>query len=344
MLPDFGVELIGTNPPYKLVRNAANQLIGDVSQLSSGEAQIFSLGLDIATIAAIWELQNAETRLLFIDEPDAHVHPDLQARFADFLVQVASRFELQVVIATHSTTLLAALGQFAGDDCGAIYIDRTKASFSAEGFSAATKELTACLGGHVLMGPLFGIPTLLVEGDDDYRIWSQVPRHDVVSFSVIPSNGEEIYKYQASLEKILASLRDNRGPAGFALLDRDKRLPGENVPQAQIKFIRLNCREAENLYLADEVLSVIGTDWPTATAAIVAAAPRHGTKQTKLTNAAIWNRQMDDLKDVINEVALAIDTRPVHWTQRVGVAIGREKPAGQLAEFLGAAVMNSLWA
>ncbi len=77
----------------------------------------------------MWDLENKEKRLMLIDEPDAHIHPDLQVRFADFLVGVAERFDVQVVVATHSTTLLAALGQFAKADAGVIYLDRRSADF-----------------------------------------------------------------------------------------------------------------------------------------------------------------------------------------------------------------------
>src|SRR5687767_2265394 len=112
------------------------------------------------------------------------MHPDLQARFADFLVQVSHRFKLQTVVATHSTTLLAAIGQFADADAAVVYLDRTKSTFIGQAFTSEMKELAACLGGHALMGPLFGVPILLVEGDDDYRIWSQVPRHHITSFAV----------------------------------------------------------------------------------------------------------------------------------------------------------------
>ncbi len=144
-------------------------------------------------------------------------------------LSVAQKFKLQVAIATHSTTLLAAVGQFAGNDAGVIYLDRTKTQFVTLAFTASLKEIAACLGGHALMGPLFGVPLLLVEGDDDYRIFSQVPRHHVTNFAVIPSNGEEIKKYQKSLERVLGSLREaNQQPAGYALLDGDKPLPEAN--------------------------------------------------------------------------------------------------------------------
>jgi predicted ATPase len=346
LLPDFTLELIGGNPPYVLTRSDSQRQVQNVDELSTGEAQLLTLGLDVLIIAAIWEIQNATTRLLLIDEPDAHIHPDLQVRFADFLNQVADKYSLQIVIATHSTTMLSAIGQFAGDDCGIVYFDRTRTAFVAEGFTGALKEIAACLGGHALMGPLFGAPVLLVEGDDDYRIWSQVPRHHVTSFSVIPSHGDEIFNYQRALEKIFAALRERPvAVAGFALLDGDKPLPQptRDQPQNYVKFIRLSCHEAENLYLADEVMQQIGTTWPEACTAIAAAAGLHGNKAAVLSSVASWDRMSADVKNVVAEVSLAIDSKHVHWTQRVGVAIGCSKPTGQLARFLGSDVIAALW-
>ena len=46
------------------------------------------------------------------------------------------------------------------------------------------------------MGQLMGSPMLLVEGDDDAQIWTQVPRHHVVDFAVLPCGGDEIKEYQ----------------------------------------------------------------------------------------------------------------------------------------------------
>jgi predicted ATPase len=346
LLPDFAFELIGANPPYKLTRTENGQIVGDVDQLSSGEAQVLTVGLDILTMAAIWDIQKLPQRLMLVDEPDAHIHPDLQARFADFLVQVGRRFNLQIVVASHSTTLLAALGQFGAEEAAVIYVDRTKADFVAQPFTSALKELAACLGGHALMGPLFGVPLLLVEGDDDYRIWSQVPRHHITSFAVIPCHGEEIKKYQKSLERVLDSLREpSQPPTGYALLDGDMPLPQPNpdVPQDHVRFIRMNCREAENLYLCDETLALIGTRWNEASAKISAESGRFGNKAAKLTSAPQWDRRREDVKDVIDEVASILDGKNIHWTVRVGVAIGRSVPQGQLREFLGSDIVSALW-
>ena len=86
---------------------------------------------------------------MLIDEPDAHVHPDLLVRFADFLKWAATAYKFQCVIATHSTSLLAALGQFGGEDASVIYLDRVSSEFHATPFSDVLKELASCLGGQV---------------------------------------------------------------------------------------------------------------------------------------------------------------------------------------------------
>jgi len=104
------------------------------------------------TIVAIWEIQSQGERILLIDEPDAHIHPDLQTRFADFIFRIAERFELQVAIVTHSTSLLASLGQFGGEKTTAIYLTRNQYEYQAQEFTSIHKELAACLGGKHING------------------------------------------------------------------------------------------------------------------------------------------------------------------------------------------------
>lgn len=346
LLPDFAIELDGlVSPPYRLKRASNDTPVAGIDQLSSGEAQLLTIGLDILTIAAIWEIEKRERRIVLIDEPDAHIHPDLQVRFADFLIQVAVKFSLQIAVSTHSTTFMAAVGQFGGGSVSVVYLDRTSATFTAQPFTEITKELSACLGGHALMGPLFGVPILLVEGDDDYRIWSQVPRHHVVSLAVIPSNGDEIKRYQKSLELMFAALREpEAGISGYALIDADKGKPTpEATPQNHIRYIQLGCHETENLYLTDEVLTQQGTDWASAAERIVAEAENYGNKREFLETAPTWNRQTVDIKNVINELERILDKKNVHWTMRVAQTIGRQRPEGQLAEFLGDEVVVALW-
>lgn len=346
LILDFEVVLKGTLPPYELLRLPERHSVTEVEQLSSGEAQLFTIGLDVLMIAAIWEIENCNQRILLIDEPDAHIHPDLQIRLADFLLQISRRFKVQIVVATHSTSLLAALGQFGGNDAGVVYLKKESSNFKSQPFESIQKKLAACLGGHVLMGPLFGAPLLLVEGDDDYRIWSQVPRHHMVLFSVLPTNGDEIKKYQRSLEQILGCLQSRKDePLGYALLDGDKTLPQPNPdnPQEFIRYVRLECHEAENLYLTDEVLAYMGCTWEEAIAKLLEKSNNFGNKAEFLRGAVDWDRQKVDLKGYIKEISQIIDPKNINWTERVGAVIGKARPTGQLGSFLGESVVNALW-
>jgi ABC-type hemin transport system ATPase subunit len=345
LLPDFTVRIIAESPFFEILRTDGSS-VTDVNQVSSGEIGLISLAVDLVTICAIWNLEGTPSRLLLVDEPDTHLHPDLQEYLASFLVTLVTKYQLQLIVATHSTTLLAALGYHGKETTSAIYLNRSTLPQKAIVFTKHLQEISSCLGGHALMGPLFGAPLLLVEGDDDYRIWSQVPRHHVIQLAALPCNGEEIFTYQATLEQIFESLRTSTTiPAGFALLDSDKKLPKSTTsPQRHIPFIQLACHEAENLYLADEIIAGLGgLDWPTACARIKGQAHRFGAKQEELAECDKWDRRVADIKHLISEIATILDTKNVHWTKRVGTGIGSSKPTGQLATFLGPTVMSALW-
>ncbi len=296
----------------------------------------------MVTMLGIWELDRQQKRVLLIDEPDAHIHPDLQIKFADFLCHIARQFKVQLFVATHSTTLLAALGQFGGDDVGIVFVRADVAEMRAEPFDAVGRELAALLGGHLLMGPLFGAPILLVEGDDDYRVWVQASRSGSIGLCVLPGNGDEIKKYRASLEKVFAALSDNAQLRGYAIVDGDKY--EHEVPAAQyVPFIRLNCHEIENLYLSNEVLAAMGHTWETAVAAISQEAHRFGERQEELLELSAIDRQSADLKELIPHIAEILDKKGLLWTVRLGKVIGASRPSGMLSEFLGPEVMAALW-
>lgn len=349
LLPDFKFSIKGGEmPPYELIRLQPKQNIPNVNLLSSGEAEIFTLALDILTICSIWKLDNKDKRLLLLDEPDTHLHPDLQQNLASFLLDISKIFETQIIIATHSTTLLSSLGYYGGKEVSVIFLNNAIINQKVQKFDDTLQELTTCLGGHALMGPLFNAPLLLVEGDDDYRIWSQVPRHPKNErlFSAIPCDGDKIRKYQKTLENIFVCLRANSGkPAGYVLLDGDKPLPEINssCPQNHIKYLKLAAHECENLYLTDEVLGKLGLDWNNAKLKIKENAHNFGDKEKYLLGCEDWDRKTVDIKNHTTEIANILDPRGVHWTLRVGKCIGEKRPEGQLADFLGEGILNALW-
>jgi energy-coupling factor transporter ATP-binding protein EcfA2 len=345
ILPDFKVSVKSESPFYDLKRVKDDTAVTSVNTMSSGESQLLTIGMDILTIVGVWELDNIENRTLLIDEPDAHIHPDLQIKFADFINKISTEYKVQVIVATHSTTLLSALGQFGKEKVSLLYLRPDQDQLIGEQYNLISKEIASFLGGHLIMGPLFAAPVFLVEGDDDYRIWVQVARSGKVDICVLPCNGDEIKRYRATLEKMFEALSENVSLRGLALLDGDKPLPQNQPgsPQNYVPFVQLNCHESENLYLSDEMLSDLGYSWGEAIIKIIDEAGNFGNKSDQLKNIGDIDRQTSDIKNIINEISEILDPKKLLWTIRLGKLIGREKPVGMLEEFIGKDVINNLW-
>lgn len=341
LMPDFKFKIKDGNPPYSLTRILTDQPVSSVNDLSSGESEVLTLALDLLLICALWKLDRQKKTVLLVDEPDTHLHPDLQQHLAKFLVKVAADYKVQILVSTHSTTLLSALGYHGKDKTSVIYLNNVQEAQKATKFNGVLQQLATCLGGHALMGPLFNAPLVLVEGDDDYRVWSQVPRHGKINLSVIPCNGDEINNYQKTLETIFASLLGaTSSPSGYLIKDSDKSC--SDVGQ-HIKCLLLACHEVENLYLTDEVLQSMGTTWEQARTEIKNQSNNFGNKAEHLQQVDSWDRKTIDLKSVINEISVILDAKKVPWTMRIGKCIGAGKPQGQLAEFLGDGIVGALW-
>lgn len=345
ILPDFKISVNSEAPFYNLMRVKDGTSVTSVSTLSSGESQLLTLGMDVLTIVGIWELEKMQDRILLIDEPDAHIHPDLQIKFADFINTVSIEYNIQIIVATHSTTLLSALGQFGKDKVSLLYMKTDQEQIKGEVYDSISKEIASFLGGHLLMGHLFAAPVLLVEGDDDYRIWVQVARCGKVDICVLPCDGEEIKKYQKTLENMFTVLSEDTSLRGLALLDGDKGLPQDQPgsPQKYVPFVQLNCHESENLYLTDEVLSELGYSWDEAVTKIVEKAEKYGTKDEELKGIGAIDRQRGDIKNIINEISRILDPKDLLWTVRLGKILGKEKPIGMLEEFIGTDVVSRIW-
>ena len=195
------------------------------------------------------------------------------------------------------------------------------------------------------MVPLFSAPVLLVEGDDDYRVWIHVARSGITNVCVMPCNGEEIKKYQKTLERMFSALSEDKSLRGIALIDSDKSLPTINPNKSQdyIKFMRLNCRETENLYLTDEILKELGYTWDSAKDMIKQNADNYGEKSEVLKSIILENRRDADIKQVINQISEILDSKKLLWAVRLGKHMGKDRPSGMLEDFLGKDLVDQIW-
>lgn len=339
LLPDFRLKDKTSNPYYELKRISTDAVVPNVSHLSSGESQLLTLGLDICMTIALWKIEGKKDCILLVDEPDAHIHPDLQVRFAAFLKSCSVVHpEMKIVTATHSMTLVSALCLAFGGESGVCHLSPSDNEVRFRPASTVQQEIYSILGGHILLSYLFGHPILLVEGDDDFQAWVHIARGKQNGLAILPTNGDEIKKYRLTLERTLSTICDSPHIMGFALLDGDKPLPVANPqsPQDFIKFIRLDCREIENLYITDEMLSELGyTSWDDACSLIENNSGAYGEKSSSLMSIRGIDRKTSDLKGIIHQIAEILDPKRLSWTVRLGKTIAKIEPSGMLADYLG---------
>ena len=78
--------------------------------LSSGESELLSLAIEILAFChQVDHADNAEKKkLLLLDEPDVHLHPDLQHRLVELISAATAEKDITTLVATHSTAPLSA--------------------------------------------------------------------------------------------------------------------------------------------------------------------------------------------------------------------------------------------
>ena len=226
--------------------------------ISSGESELISLGIELLVFSK--ELEEGKENFLILDEPDVHLHPDLQVRLMKFLIGLVEDSDnFRVLIATHSTAILSALEPYDGAHLAFMSSDQNDIEFSP--ISEIHKRILPVLGAHPLSNLFDEESILLLEGEDDERIWQQVVRSSGGKVRVHPRSVEGITKlneFEKEAQKIIETVYDNA--KGYSLRDRD--VTTEEISDLdRIKRMKLSCRASENLLLSDEVLEKLGCRW-----------------------------------------------------------------------------------
>jgi hypothetical protein len=112
---------------------------------------------------------------------------------------------------------------------------------------------------------------------------------------------------------------------------------------AYVPFIRLKCREIENLYVTDEVMAALDLDWDTACSKIAEKAGNYGEKKQALEATRNIDRRNGDLKPIIHQLAEILDPKGLLWTVRLGKVLGQGPPTGMLGDFVGSEVGAAVW-
>lgn len=327
------------------IKNSQGQKIQE-DQISSGESELIALSIEVL----VFSRSNQDNKILLLDEPDVHLHPDLQQRFVEFVEKVASEFNFRIVIATHSTAILGAFTKSA--DLQIVPIsDKAQTQYNHFRYDPICHEILPVFGAHPLSSHFNRTPVLLVEGEDDKRVFEQIMRSTQGQIKFAPcvvGTVTEMTKWEEWLNNFLPSIYDN--PKGYSIRDLDKTTTSEINDIGCVTRTRLNCYAIENLLLTDECLSLHGftearfiekaKQW-------IQINPGHQT--TDLINLLINSfeqRRTMKIKDIRNIiVALLGTTKP--WEVLIGQLIAnnlsnKNTASHSLYNYLGTKVFNEL--
>jgi energy-coupling factor transporter ATP-binding protein EcfA2 len=334
------------DPTFKIFDRKSNQVVqpGDIS---SGESELISLGIECLVFER--ECLPEKKNFLLIDEPDVHLHPDLQARFAQFIEGLVATDRFTLLVATHSTALLGAMSEDEKTRLAFMRFGDTDIAFVPVG--DAHRRVLPVFGAHPLSNVFNQAPVLLVEGEDDERVWQQAVRSAQGRVKIYPCGVDGIThlaSFEQEVSKILEAVYDNA--IGYSLRDRDLE-PHEINDLSAVKRMRLNCRSAENLLVTDDVLRRIGVTWEVLRGRTEewlsknVAHPHHAAMSLFRNDG--FDRRNADLKDIRNDLTgLMGSSKP--WEVVVGQSIAAltsgpaPEGASSLKDFLGVKVCESI--
>jgi predicted ATP-dependent endonuclease of OLD family len=355
-----------------------------LDKISSGEGQLICLAAEFLCFLDGIEILDQSTEYwLLLDEPDAHLHPDLQDKFIKFIAEsIKNLNNVRIFIATHSTVILSALSDNENaKDATVAFLKPDQKQVAFYEINKYLKEILPVFGAHPLTRVFYEAAILFVEGDDEVRVFQKIIRSSQgkVKLYPIPCGGKgnmkdedkkaKDKKYIDMAKEIITSLYDKAEI--YVLNDGDgekqedsssgNEVVNQNNISENIKYMKLNCYETENLLLTDEFLSNRDTNWDEVKERIkerlkeLNSNIKYDETQIKQIEGVLQNRQHTKIKQSRNIILEAVGVQDKDlwecilgqfiWTyikenkDKTDILI---KESGSMASFLGVDLINLL--
>src|ERR1700674_151996 len=333
------------NRAFRLFDRTTNSEV-TAETISSGESELISLGIEFLAFAK--DCEPGKNNVLLVDEPDVHLHPDLQDRLGGFIVDAIKDIPMTLILATHSTALLASLAN--REQTVVAFMQRGDTSLTFKVVSDVDRAILPIFGAHPLSNVFNQAPILLVEGEDDERLWQQAVRSSEGRLRIFPCvvDGEARFaEFETEVNNIIEAVYDDA--KGYSLRDRD--LHPELIDDVgHVIRMRLGCRSAENLMLSNEVLALAGTDWEALQMTMSRwlgpnVDHQYHADVSEFLNSG-YDRKDHDIKSIRNILVGLISNKP--WEVLVVQAIARLSKdggpvtGGSLRDYLGEKVCQKI--
>lgn len=323
--------------------------------LSSGESEVVSLASEIMHFCDLCD--ETKTNLLILDEPDVHLHPDLQAKLARFIIcqferlSKAAKENSYVILATHSTPMIC---EFAiSPMCSIGTKEQGVISVIQQPVADAFKNI-APFFGHPLSRFIGGDVPLIVEGEDDVRVWNQACRTSEGKIRVFPClahSKHELNALERSCNNLMSAIYDDPKALSIRDGDGDKERKEINAEGCVKRYV-LRCYEIENTLLTDDCLDAMQTTWDefkTKAENWINSNKSHPEVNLLRQTIGSSDRGRDTKLKKLRNIIVGITEVKKDWEIVVGQAIGRfaknkDWPKGDfsLYEFIGANAILSI--
>ncbi|MFZ3064094.1 MAG: ATP-binding protein [Nitrospirota bacterium] len=241
--------LIDPDPKSQQLSFSSDGQSFPITSLSSGEREVVNIVFDFL-------LRSPSDCIVFFDEPELHLHPELSYKLIQTLKSIGQRN--QFVLCTHSPDIITA-----SLDNSVVFI----APFKAEGVNQAipvreddeTNEALKRLGQSIGIIAL-GKKLVLIEGavsSLDKQTYGAILRDRFPSLVLVPSGGKSVI---TSFELLHKQVLDKTiwGVDFFMLCDRDAVPPSRDSTQIVSARLKVLSRyHIENYFLDEEVLAMV---------------------------------------------------------------------------------------
>lgn len=228
-------------------------------KISSWESELISLAVECLVFEKA--VDKSKKNFLFLDEPDVHLHPDLQVKLMDFLTEILVRNKcIYILISTHSTAIIWAFEEYSA--ARICFMKSKEKTLAFEQISKKYKRILPIFWAHPLTNIFNKYPILILEWLDDVRIWQQVMRSSQWEIKIYPIEAwsiSEMNEVEKDANKIISAIYD--WWIWYSIRDKDESKSESISNKWSIIRFKLSCRNAENFILTDEFFKKSNITW-----------------------------------------------------------------------------------